>query len=184
MPFDAHKHHRRSARLSGYDYTQNGAYMVTVCTAGRECLFGEIIDDGEMMLNTLGCVVEDNWFKSANIRKEIILDAFVVMPNHIHGIIMMIGEPPVGAHGRAPLPQTAALYRPPRSLGSFVAGFKSAVTSQINRIRETPHMPIWQRSFHDKIIWNESMLNGIRTYIENNPTNWVSDRENPTFDKR
>lgn len=147
------------------------------------------------MLNTLGCVVEENWFKSNNLRKEIILDAFVVMPNHIHGIIMIIGEPPVaahsnGAHSRAegaslaPLPQTAALYRPPRSLGSFVAGFKSAVTSQINRIRETASMPVWQRSFHDKIIWNEPMLNGIRTYIENNPANWVSDRENPTFDKR
>jgi len=181
MPFDAYKHRRRSTRLSGYDYAQDGVYFVTVCTAGRECLFGEITDDGEMILNTLGCVVEDNWFKSAYIRKVIVLDAFVVMPNHIHGIVVITGAHDLGAHNRAPLPQPPALIRPPRSLGSFIAGFKSAATTQINQIRDTSYTPVWQRNFHDKIIWNESMLDGIRTYIENNPANWTSDGENPTL---
>ena len=189
MPFDPNKHHRRSVRLSGYDYAQDGAYFVTVCTARRDCLFGQITNNGEMILNTLGCVVEDNWFKSANIRKEIILDAFVVMPNHIHGIVIIIGEPPVEvrdlrAHSRAPLPQSNTLFRRPRSLGSFIAGFKSVATTQINQIRDTPYTPVWQRSFYDTIIWNQTMLDGIRTYIENNPTNWASDQENPTFDKQ
>lgn len=179
MPFDANKHHRRSTRLQGYDYTQNGAYLVTICTSERSCLFGQVTDAGEMLLSTLGCVVEENWHKSAEIRKEIILDAFIVMPNHIHGIIMVIGEPPVGAQGRAPLPKSTALSRPPRSLGSFIAGFKSAITTQINRIRVTPHAPVWQRGFHDKIIWNEQILNSFRIYIENNPANWAFDEENP-----
>ncbi len=185
MPFDAHKHHRHSMRLSGYDYTQHGAYFVTVCTARRDCLFGQITDDGEMILTTLGCVVEDNWFKSANIRKEIVLDAFVVMPNHIHGIVMIIDDAhDVGAHGRAPLPKPPPLSRPPRSLSSFIAGFKSAVTAQINQIRETPYVPVWQRNFYDEIIRNEAILDGVRTYIENNPTTWAFDQENPSLDKK
>jgi putative transposase len=184
MPFDANKHHRRSTRLAGYDYTQNGAYFVTICTARRDCLFGEVTNAGEMILNTLGCVVENNWFKSADIRKEIILDAFGVMPNHVHGIVMIMGEPPVGAHGRAPLPKSTSLFRPPRSLGSFMAGFKSAVTKQVNQILGTPYSPVWQSNFYDKIIWNEQMLDATRIYIENNPSNWVLDQENPAFQNK
>lgn len=96
MPYNPNQHHRRSIRLPGYDYAQAGAYFVTICTNQRECLFGEVVD-GEMRLNEYGRVVEDEWFASACIRCEIELDAFIVMPNHIHGIVW-IAEP-VGATG-------------------------------------------------------------------------------------
>ena len=94
---DPRKHHRRSIRLQGYDYTRAGAYFITICTQGRECLFGEIVD-GEMILNELGRIVQEEWEKTPAIRREMELDAFVVMPDHIHGIVI-IRESPVGDDG-------------------------------------------------------------------------------------
>jgi len=144
--------------LKGYDYRQAGTYFVTLCTYNRECLFGEVVD-GEMHLNELGQIVHEEWLRSADIRPEMVLDAFVVMPNHLHGIIIITDAPNVGAHdpaagggknapnvvgahGCAPLPPgRAPLYRQPRSLESFIAGFKSAVTKRINQIRQTPACP-------------------------------------------
>jgi len=97
-------HQRRSIRLRGYDYSQPGSYFVTVCTKGRECLFGNVIDE-EVALNFAGRVVQEEWSYTEIIRPEVQVDEFVIMPNHIHGIIT-IREPEglVGAHGRAPLP--------------------------------------------------------------------------------
>src|SRR3972149_9706 len=120
MRYDPTKHHRRSIRMSGYDYAEEGAYFVTVVTHQRECLFGGIAD-GEMRIDRYGEVVRDEWLRSVQIRREIDLDVFVVMPNHLHGIVVIRD---VGAHGRAPLPP--APPPPPRSLGSVVAGVKSA----------------------------------------------------------
>ncbi|MDT8398571.1 MAG: transposase [Pseudomonadales bacterium] len=91
---------RRSIRLRGHDYSQAGAYFVTLCTFNRECLFGEIVDGG-IRLNDGGWIVADEWAKTAEIRDEIELDSWVVMPNHLHGIVVITD--PVGAHGRAPL---------------------------------------------------------------------------------
>jgi REP element-mobilizing transposase RayT len=125
MRYDPDRHHRRSIRLRGYDYRQPGAYFVTIVTQDRACLFGEVVGE-EMHLNELGKIVWEEWFRSAEIRQEIELlpDEFVVMPNHVHGIVWIV-ESPVGAHGRAPL-HHAPLQRLPRSLASFIAGFKSA----------------------------------------------------------
>ena len=114
MPYNPAIHHRRSVRLRGYDYTQSGAYFVTLVTQWRACLFGEIVA-GEMVLNPLGESVREEWLRSAEIRRELGLDTFIVMPNHLHGIVVIVGpagaDPPlasstnaVGAHGRAPLP--------------------------------------------------------------------------------
>jgi putative transposase len=139
MRYAPERHHRRSIRLKDCDYTRMGAYFVTLCTQGRVCLFGEIVA-GEMRLNEYGEIVQKEWFRSAEIRREIVLfsDEFVVMPNHIHGIVRIVESPDahvgatgptvgatdatVGATGRSPLPGPAK-----RSLASFVAGFKSAV---------------------------------------------------------
>ena len=119
MTYDPNKHHRRSIRLKGYDYTQPGAYFITICTQNRECLFGDVVD-GEMRLDACGVIVREEWFRSAEIRREIALwpDEFVVMPNHIHGIVWItdqrdVAGPNVGAHGRAPLPGYQAV-RPDR----------------------------------------------------------------------
>jgi len=105
MSYDPKIHHRRSIRLKGYDYSQAGAYFITICTHNRECRFGEIID-GQMHLNEIGKIVESEWLKTTEIRDEVELDAFSVMPNHVHGIIVITGNAgtnePVGAHGGAP----------------------------------------------------------------------------------
>ena len=109
MKYDPNKHHRRSIRLPGYDYRQSGAYFVTICACQRQCLFGDIID-GRMILNQYGMVVANEWQKSAVIRREIELDAWVVMPNHFHGIVI-INNNPVGANGRSPLPRDGSPLR-------------------------------------------------------------------------
>ena len=92
MTYDLRKHHRRSIRLKGYDYTQAGAYFVTIVTHDRECLFGEVVD-GQMRLNPFGEIVREEWFRTAVVRPYVMLapDEFVVMPNHIHGIIWIVG---------------------------------------------------------------------------------------------
>ncbi len=189
MKYDPDRHHRRSVRLKGYDYAQPGAYFVTICTQNRECLFGENVA-GKMRLNALWEIVRGEWFRSAEIRAEIELhpDEFVVMPNHIHGIVWIIShddEYSVGAHGGAPQngPNVGAhchapLRRPPRSLGSFIAGFKSAVTKRINQRRGTPGAPVWQRNYYEHIIRDERALNAIRRYIAENPMRWHLDRYN------
>jgi REP element-mobilizing transposase RayT len=141
---------------------QAGAYFVTVCTRDREPLFGEIVD-GAMRLNEYGQVVHREWIRSAEIRDEIDLDAFVVMPNHLHGIVVIqdggttFRSAGVGAHGRAPLRESPSQrhpespHRPPRSLGSLIAGFKSAAAKRINAMRGTPGMPVWQRNLPREI---------------------------------
>jgi putative transposase len=190
MQFDPQKHHRRSIRLKGYDYAQPGAYFVTICTYQRQCWFGDICD-GRMCLNHIGYIVAQEWVRSSHIRQEIELDEWVIMPNHLHGIVFItdintVGNT-VGAQGRAPLhlPTTSnpvAVHRQPRSLSSFVAGFKSAVTKGINIIREAPSLPIWQRNYHESIVRDEKSLHTIRQYIVNNPQRWADDPENPQHD--
>ena len=175
MKYEPEKHHRRSIRLQGYDYSQPGAYFVTICTQDRACLFGDVVND-EMELNALGVIVRKEWFRSADIRQEIKLhhDEFVVMPNHVHGIVWLIGDD-VGAHGRAPL----QWQRLAKSLGSFIAGFKSAVTKCINEYRHTPGTPVWQRNYYEHVIRDDASLDRTRQYIIDNPARWAFDRENP-----
>jgi REP element-mobilizing transposase RayT len=177
---------RQSIRIRGHDYAGEGAYFVTICAKGRECVFGDIAD-GQMRLNEVGRIVEEEWLRSAGIRREIELDEFVIMPNHMHGVVILTkcavgahrstlgeGPPPrVGAHGRAPLQRAA------RSLGSFIAGFKASVTKRINGIRGTPGRPVWQRNYYEHIIRNDEDLARIRKYVHENPLRWDLDEENP-----
>jgi len=176
MTYDPERHHRRSIRLQGYDYAQTGAYFVTIVCQGRELLFGDVVD-GAMVLSPYGEIARDEWRRSAAMRAELELDAFVVMPNHVHGIVKIASleeaGADVGAHGRAPL------HRPPRSLGSFIAGFKAATTKRINAARQTPGQPVWQRNYYERIIRDEEELNRIRQYIVDNPACWEEDPENP-----
>ncbi len=178
MNYDPDKHHRRSIRLSGYDYSQAGYYFVTICCYHRQCLFGDIFD-GVMQLNRYGAIVEKEWLRSSLIRQEIELDKYVVMPNHFHGIVTIN---PVGANGRSPLQLLNPTKFPsmkPKSLSSLMAGFKSAVTKQINLIRDTLGTKIWQRNYYEHIIRNERSLNNIRQYIINNPLSWDNDQLHP-----
>ena len=177
--YDPEKHHRRSIRLPGWDYRSRGAYFVTIATQGRECLFGEVVD-GEMVLSDFGNVVVEEWERTAQLRPYVRLDAFVVMPNHVHGIIWIVDDDTamvVGAQRRcAPTTPPNVL---PRSLGAIVRAFKSAVTKRINLMRETPGAPVWQRNYYERIVRNEQELNATRQYILDNPINWQGDTENP-----
>jgi putative transposase len=182
MPYDKQKHHRRSMRLPGHDYASSGAYFVTICVHGGKCLMGEVAD-GEMQLNDWGQIARAEWLASEGIRRELELDSFVVMPNHVHGIVWItegddmlakaVDSHGPGAHSRAPL------QRPPKSLGSFVAGYKSVVTRRINQLREMPGAPFWQRNYWEHVIRNEASLDRIRQYIENNPARWAEDQLHP-----
>ncbi|NHC33239.1 transposase [Scytonema millei] len=176
ISYNSKIHHRQSIRLRGYDYSQAGAYFITICTHHRECLFGEVVD--RQMHFKVGCIVAEEWLRSSKIRSGIELDEWVIMPNHIHAIVVFkssVGIPdPVGAHSCAPL------HRKPRSLPSLIAGFKSATTKRINEIRQTPKIPVWQRNFYEQIIRNEGSLSKIQQYIINNPSNWLHDTENLT----
>ncbi|MDX2004260.1 MAG: transposase [Meiothermus sp.] len=186
---------RKSPRLKGFDYSSNGAYFITIKTYHGEHLFGEV-SDGAMHLNALGETVLEEWLKSEGIRKEIFLDEFVIMPNHLHAIVLISkSEPPdqtkaeadsnvdftapEQTHGRASLRSTPLLFRPKRSLGSLVAGLKSSVTTKINRLRQTPGADVWQERYHDQIIRNDRHLENIRQYIAHNPANWATDSEGP-----
>jgi len=192
MKYDPAIHHRRSIRLKGYDYTQPGAYFVTLVSYHRDEILGAL-EKGVMKLSPLGQIVHDEWMRSADIRKEIILfeDEFVVMPNHLHGIVWIVEadgiSPAVGADGvrpeitsqsdrgacHAPLPK-----RPPRSLSSFVAGYKASVTGRAQR--ELNISEIWQRNFFDRIIRNEKEFQAIWNYIDHNPQKWVEDQLHPS----
>jgi len=183
-------HHRRSIRLKEYDYSQPGAYFITICTHQREHLFGEIVG-GEMILNEFGQIAHEEWHKTALIRNEIESGEFVIMPNHIHGIFIIhepvgayrdtpkggVGDTPVGAYGHTPLPETkpATFESPSKTLGAIVRGFKCAVTTQINQKRGTPGRPVWQRNYWEHIIRDEKDLYNAQAYILNNPAQWEND---------
>jgi REP element-mobilizing transposase RayT len=179
------KHKSRSIRLKGYDYSQPGAYFVTICTKDRRCLFGDVID-GEVRLNSFGRIVEEEWLRSAEIRSEIKLDAWVVMPNHIHGIVFITRKSTVGATGqarspcifdRAPLHATRSARGPEkRSPGSFISGLKATVTRLVNQLRGTRGSTIWQRNYYDRIIRNEEELKTLRGYVAENPLQWEVDQ--------
>ena len=174
-------HHRRSIRLKNFNYAQNGVYFVTLCTYNQECSFGNVID-GKMVLNDAGRIAVDEWKKSAIIRNEIELDEFIVMPNHIHGIVIIVkscrGDRPVApTKPIAPMNKYKPNGPPPKSIGSLIAGFKSAVTKHINENRGTPGMPVWQRNYYEHIIRNKNEWYRIREYIRRNPERWGLDGE-------
>jgi putative transposase len=158
---------RKHNRLDGYDYSLAGAYFVTVCTHERICIFGRI-NAGEMQLNRFGIIVEEEWLRTGEMRPNVILDQFVIMPNHIHGIIV-IDYPRLGHREASDTKQ---------SLERIVAGFKAACTRRFNELGQDNTLPVWQKSFHDEIIRDEKHLGNVREYIVNNPAQWDFDLEN------
>jgi len=186
MAAQKHLPNRRSLRLPGYDYTLAGAYFITIMTYHHKLMFGEVVGE-DVRLNPLGKIVQAQWLNTEVLRPEVALDEFVVMPNHFHGIVFILDSQEVRADGRPPVREheasrRSALHRKPRSLGSIVAGFKSAATKQINQHRKAPGQPVWQRNYYDRIIRNQAELNRIRQYILDNPRRWMEDRENrPTL---
>ena len=230
--YDPKIHHRRSIRLKGYDYAQMGAYFVTICTYNGECLFGNVVD-GNMDLNELGRMVQTIWNELPNYYESVALDDFVIMPNHIHGIIVLTpvgaqstaSPDPVGAQFIAPQAQFIAPSKsiaPPNpasvgaqfiapqarfiapskstaplnaatgainrargvinhapTVGEIVRGFKARCTHAVNKIRQTPGTPVWQRNYYEHIIRNEADYNRIAEYVATNPRRWMEDSLHP-----
>ncbi len=192
--FDPQKHHRRSIRLPNYDYSQAGAYYVTIVTWHRECLFGEVVNK-EMRLNRYGEIVQWEWLELSKRLQFVELGAFIVMPNHAHGILIF--RPIVGATrqgltltraDKIPLLQTTTddidgspLPRGPKplSLGAVISQFKSRVTKRLWKFSSLNGTPIWQRNYYEHIIRNEKDLQAKTDYIESNPMLWDEDDENP-----
>jgi REP element-mobilizing transposase RayT len=179
---------RKSIRLKGYDYSNPGAYFITICVKEKQHMFGEVVN-GKVHLNGPGEIVKREWLKTFAIRKNLGLDEYVIMPNHFHGIMIIkcrgtVRRAPTGVHyadttlQRAP---TAEQFGKPVScsLPTVVRLFKSAVTKHINEIRSFPKSVVWQRNYYEHVIRNEFELNSIKEYIQNNPMKWHLDRENP-----
>ena len=192
MKYNPDIHHRRSIRLQGYDYSQNGAYFITLCTHNRECLFGQI-QNGQMILNEYGKMVEQCWNNLSNHYDNIELDAYVIMPNHFHGIIFItdtvdnvrairelpIHELPIHELHRQQQKQRQQQRRK-MLLPKIVGRFKTNSAKQINQMRNTPGISVWQRNYYEHIIRDEKSLENIRNYIINNPAKWQDDDYNLT----
>ncbi len=182
MTYDPTKHHRRSVRLPGYDYAQAGAYFVTICTQNRECVFSDVVE-GQMILNAPGQMAELVWRELPQYYPGIKVDAFVVMPNHIHGIITLVGAGSHACPDKSGQPQGVAPTTR-MSLPDVVHRLKSLTTTRYRRgvlrhsWRASPDR-LWQRNYFDRIIRDEEELNRVRQYVEENPLRWAEDPENP-----
>ncbi len=181
MTFDSHIHHRQSVRWRGFDYTSEGAYFVTICVQNRQSIFGEI-QNGIMILNDVGAMIQDTWFQMPDRYSGIALDAFVVMPNHIHGIVVL-NPPEVGVTPRGcPVAAGQARGPAPTSLSKVIHRYKSLTTARYRCAVDEQRWPpfehrLWQRNYFDHVIRDEDDLNRIRDYIVENPKNWATDEE-------
>jgi putative transposase len=167
---------RRSIRLQNYDYSQPGAYFVTICTHKKRFLFGQIAN-GEMHYNKTGYLVQSIWEYLPVRFPAIQLDTFIVMPNHIHGIIT-IGKDRVGVIHELPLPKTR-LQRRRMLLPKINGYFKMNTAKRVNKMHDTRGTKLWQRNYYEHVIRNEDELLRTRKYILNNPARWFEDPDNP-----
>ena len=180
------KHHRRSIRIPGFDYTQSGAYFITLCTRFRARLFGEIVD-GNMRLSEAGRIVLHCWQKIPSHFPKVTLDAFVVMPDHVHGILFLstrrdTAGPAQTTGKNAPdgQPKIERFGRPvPGSVPTIVRSFKAAVTKGVNELRGTPGTVVWQRNYYERVIRNDEEWDRIWQYILDNPKNWNKNKIGP-----
>ena len=165
------KYRIRSSRLPGYDYSQPGAYFVTVCTAGRELWFGEVAN-GEMTLSAIGEIVREEILRTPEVRANVDLDEWAIMPNHVHMIIQIVDSSAVET------PRRGVSTWKPGTLGTIMNQFKSVCTKRIWAAYPESGFA-WQSRFHDHIIRNDESLRLIREYIRINPHEWDTDEENP-----
>ncbi len=179
MPFNPDACRRRSLRLPKHDYATPGAYFITICTYGREFLFGEVAA-GKIGLNECGNIAAACWREIPLHFPNAARDEFVIMPNHIHGIIILDDSRSVGASHDSPLQTTQQPRGPARnSIGVIVGLFKSTATRRINELRRTPGAPVWQRGYYEHVVRDEGDLSAIREYIHFNAAKWSEDAENP-----
>jgi REP element-mobilizing transposase RayT len=170
---------RKPTRLQDFDYSMPGAYFITVCTKNREFLFEE---------NEAKLAVESAWHSLHDIFANIELGEFVVMPNHIHGILWIVEDGAFRLHpgtwknddfrrdGQLPVPTKVEKFE---NLSNIIGAFKTIAATRVNKLRGMIGIPVWQRSFHDRIIRDNRELECIQKYIQDNPIKWAEDRNNP-----
>ena len=198
MKFDPRIHRRRSIRLQGYDYSQPGAYFVTICTQTQHCLFGEIAN-GEMLLNDSGRMISRWWAVLASKFPRVQPDLHVVMPNHFHGIVIIEGDPipvgaalrgrpltprysethathdeeaPGGAHAGAPLPEIVGWLKT-MTTNEYIRGVKERGWPRF-------HGRLWQRDYYERVFRSEEELRAVRQYVLDNPRKWEGDLNHPS----
>lgn len=178
---------RKATRLPHYDYSMPGAYFVTACTKDREFLFEH---------SNRKLAVESAWQSVLDVFADIELNEFVVMPNHIHGIVCIKGEGSyrlhpgtwknndIGRGGRGRQLPTPTLVNPKyETLSNIIGAFKTTAATRVNKFRGLVGVPVWQQSFYDRIIRNDREFEYIQKYIQNNPIKWAEDRDNPASPK-
>jgi putative transposase len=163
---------RQNLRLPEFDYSQPGAYFVTIVTQDRKPLFGQVVD-GEMVLNEVGRIAEEVWVEISEHFPNVELGEFVVMPNHIHGIISIAN---VEATHASPLPRISK-GPAPGSIGAIIGSFKSAATRRVRAFTNNREKRLWQRNYYEHIVRNERDYQAIYEYILANPFNWEKDEE-------
>jgi REP element-mobilizing transposase RayT len=177
VKYNPEKHHRSSIRLNGYNYAQSGWYFVTICTKDKDYVLGKIIDS-KMKLNEKGNIIKKWWYQIPIEYPHIKLDEFIIMPNHFHGILNIIGQ-----NGRGevttPLHISHDKQKMKPTLGQIIAYFKYQTTKNINQVNHSPGIKFWQRNYWERIIRDEQELYRIRKYILDNPIKWESDNQNP-----
>ena len=182
VKYDPSKHHRRSIRLKGYDYHNAGAYFVTICTKNRVCVLEDPIVSG---------IIQDVWLALPSWFPTIELDEFVVMPNHVHFVVWIVGKPLVGVHHAQIMDGSESrpyvIPKPNKTnmtptLGDIVGAFKSLVFTVyldwIDRNDPSRRAKFWQQNYYEHIVRNDRELNAIRQYIIDNPLHWKIDRDN------
>ncbi|MCL2417099.1 MAG: transposase [Bacteroidales bacterium] len=175
MRYNPNIHNRRSIRLKNYDYSQPGLYFITICVRNSKHLFGKI-QNGRMILNEYGEIATQCWLKIPQHFPNTILHEFVIMPNHVHGIIQIYNVH-VGANNYLPLqPRPKLKHGTSQTIGSIIRGFKNGVTKQLNQFE--CFGTIWQRNYFEHIIRNSQSYQYIANYIVNNPTTWETDQFN------
>ena len=177
-PYDPAIHNRRSIRIPGYDYAAEGMYFITICVQDRKPFLGRI-SDGVTVLNEIGIIVDETWRWLADQYDHVELGPYVVMPNHIHGIIML--EADEGVSRNAPticsVSQTPSVAMEPRKpIGRLIGAFKTVSTKKVNAVLGTPGDVLWQRNYWEHVIRNETSFGKIVEYIENNPATWQQDQ--------
>ena len=172
MKHNPYIHDRRSIRLQGYDYAETGYYFVTVCAQGRGCLFGQITK-GDLCLNENGQVVAESWAWLAKRYEYVNLDEWVLMPNHLHAIVIINDERRGGSRTAPTSAAANSLRRKP--LGRLIGAFKTVSTKKVNELHGTPGTTMWQRNYYEHIIRDQNSLETVRRYIVNNPSRWEFD---------
>ncbi|MBN2367040.1 MAG: transposase [Calditrichaeota bacterium] len=166
MSLYKNKYRIESSRLKGWDYSSPGNYFITICTKNRKCLLGDVVN-GKIVLSEMGKIVENYWREIPNHFNGIILDEFVIMPNHVHGIISIVETPKLGVS------TITGDTRNSPHIGIIINQFKRICTIRIRT--SNPGISVWQSRFHDHIIRDRNELTRIRQYIINNPDNCEKD---------